>query len=217
MSRKAGLRGVTGGAAELAAELLRFLDGKPVKARPVATWEHAGKWATRRPVHAALAIVLGASVLAMLAGLAWVRARNNEMLAIVDRSRRIEAGAHEQRFQAHQQRILAYRHRAASQLKLAATLIERNENEAAMSILETLKPSEGVPEARGFAWYLLHRKLDRQVKILATVPNTIRVAAHRRDGRMIALADDANRVFLLDRDTGKLSELPGKSTRYAGP
>ena len=44
--------------AELMADLHRFLDGRSVQARPAPVWEHAGKWAKRRPVHAALAILL---------------------------------------------------------------------------------------------------------------------------------------------------------------
>src|SRR5262249_23756539 len=54
-------------AAELADDLQRFLDGKPIKARPVPSWERAVKWARRQPVLAALIAV---SVLAVLGGLA---------------------------------------------------------------------------------------------------------------------------------------------------
>ncbi len=46
----------------LAEDLERFLAGKAVHARPVRVWQRAGKWARRRPVHAAL---LGVSVMAV--------------------------------------------------------------------------------------------------------------------------------------------------------
>jgi tetratricopeptide (TPR) repeat protein len=42
-------------AEELAADLERFLDGQPVRARPVPGWERGIKWAQRRPAQAALA------------------------------------------------------------------------------------------------------------------------------------------------------------------
>jgi hypothetical protein len=46
-------------AAELAKDLRRFLDGRPIQARPVRVWERALKWARRQPaVAAALAVVV---------------------------------------------------------------------------------------------------------------------------------------------------------------
>ena len=55
-------------AAELADDLQRYLDGRPVLARPVSSWERALKWARRRPAQAALAAALLAVVLAGGAG-----------------------------------------------------------------------------------------------------------------------------------------------------
>jgi tetratricopeptide (TPR) repeat protein len=54
-------------ASALAEDLRRFLDGRPIKARPVSAWERALKWAGRRPAQAAL---IGAVVLAVLGGTA---------------------------------------------------------------------------------------------------------------------------------------------------
>jgi serine/threonine protein kinase len=50
-------------AADLADDLRRFLDNKPIRARPVRAWERAWKWAKRRPTLAAL-LVGGVAVLA---------------------------------------------------------------------------------------------------------------------------------------------------------
>ena len=41
----------------VADDLRRFLDGKPIAARPTPTWERAWKWCRRRPTHAALLAV----------------------------------------------------------------------------------------------------------------------------------------------------------------
>ena len=79
-------------ASELADDLQRFLDGKPVQARPVPAWAHAGKWARRRPVHAALALV-GVLAMAGIVGVllwssAWLRRHNQDLRATVARAER---------------------------------------------------------------------------------------------------------------------------------
>jgi outer membrane murein-binding lipoprotein Lpp len=53
-------------AGELAADLNRYLAGKPIQARPVGAWERAVKWARRRPAVAALMGVSVAAVVALL-------------------------------------------------------------------------------------------------------------------------------------------------------
>jgi serine/threonine protein kinase/tetratricopeptide (TPR) repeat protein len=53
-------------AAELGDDLRRFLDGKPVRARPVGAWERGLKWARRRPAWAALVAVSALAVLALV-------------------------------------------------------------------------------------------------------------------------------------------------------
>ena len=55
-------------AAALADDLQRYLDGKPIRARPVSAWERTLKWARRRPAQAALVVALLLVVLASTAG-----------------------------------------------------------------------------------------------------------------------------------------------------
>jgi tetratricopeptide (TPR) repeat protein len=50
---------------ELAEDLQRYLEGVPIRARPVPAWERGLKWARRRPAQAAL---VGTAVLALLFG-----------------------------------------------------------------------------------------------------------------------------------------------------
>ena len=195
---------------ELAADLRRFLDGRPVQARPVRMWTRAGKWARRRPVHAALLILLGVSAMAVVAALVWSRLRDDELRLLVDRSRRIEADALDQRSQASRHRLLAQQHQTAHQLKVAASLIEREEYEPAKSILDSLRPSEGLGDSRSFPWNYLHRIAARGVTPLPALPAWTRAVAYAHDGRTIAVADDLNNTFLIDRDTGRMRELPAK-------
>ena len=62
-------------ARELAEDLERFLDGKPVRARPVCLRRRAAKWAKRRPVHAALGRGGRDGPARSIGGLEWDRAR----------------------------------------------------------------------------------------------------------------------------------------------
>jgi WD40 repeat protein/predicted Ser/Thr protein kinase len=56
-------------ALDLAEDLRRFLDGEPVRARPVSSWERAGKWIKRRPALAALAAAIVLTALALVGSL----------------------------------------------------------------------------------------------------------------------------------------------------
>jgi hypothetical protein len=75
LHKEAGRR--YGSAGELAADLGRFLAGEPIRARRVGVLERGGKWARRRPAHAALAATLVLAVCGALGG-ALVFARNAE-------------------------------------------------------------------------------------------------------------------------------------------
>ncbi len=51
-------------ASALADDLTRWLDGRPIKARPIPMWENAWRWCRRRPAVASLITALAATVLA---------------------------------------------------------------------------------------------------------------------------------------------------------
>jgi serine/threonine protein kinase/Tfp pilus assembly protein PilF len=61
-----------GGAELLAEDLLRFLEGKPIVARPVRAWERGVKWARRRPAVAALLLALLLVLSGSVPGLTWL-------------------------------------------------------------------------------------------------------------------------------------------------
>ncbi len=201
-------------AADLSLDLQRFLEGKPVKARPVPPWEQAAKWARRRPLHAALALVLGASVLTITVGLEWARVREkrhvNQIRAADARLRKSETEARDQRALAERERLRTYQHQYATQLKLAGSLAERKENEPAMQILETLRTLEGLPETHGFAWRYLDRKVRPPVTRLPAISDLVNGGVYSPDGRIIALADFAGNTFLIDASSGALRELKGR-------
>jgi tetratricopeptide (TPR) repeat protein len=77
-----------GSAADLAEDLRRFLDGRPIKARPVGRVERCGRWCRRKPALASLILLALVSFFAVLSQ--WLRAEAGEALA-VERLRSAEA------------------------------------------------------------------------------------------------------------------------------
>ena len=68
-------------AAELSADLKRFLNGEPILARPVSRAERVMKWARRHPLVAGLSVLLTVALLALMAGGAWYQNRLSESQA----------------------------------------------------------------------------------------------------------------------------------------
>jgi serine/threonine protein kinase len=83
-------------AAALAEDLERFLDGRPVVARPVSTWERVIKWARRRPGVAALSFGLAASVLALVVG-GWITSASLKRALDHAESERVRADENEKK------------------------------------------------------------------------------------------------------------------------
>lgn len=72
-------------AQDLADDLRRFLDGRPIRGRPVRAWERTVKWARRRPTAAGLVVVSIAAALALVLGGAWY---NSQLQTALGESRR---------------------------------------------------------------------------------------------------------------------------------
>ena len=199
-------------ASELVADLQRFLDGRPVKARPVPVWERAAKWAKRRPLHAMVLIMLALSVPAVLAGLKWIRDADAALRLAWESSSRSESEARKQRADFERERLNARRHEAAVQLKEAGTLVGAEEISAARAIIEGLEPLGVPPDSRGFAWRYLDRLVHPRTELLPKLPDRVRGVACSPDGRTIALTCYVDgSTFLLDRTTQTVRRLAGKS------
>jgi WD40 repeat protein/tRNA A-37 threonylcarbamoyl transferase component Bud32 len=195
------------GAADLAEDVGRFLDGRPIRARRPPAWERAWKCVRRRPVHAVLAAAVATVVLGGLGGLEWARLRERRYNVVLrealERSRRSEA-------EERRQRELVVRHQDALQLRLVASLIERGERGPARSILDAIVPSPGEPDPRGFAWFYLDKLVPSRLAMVPAPPGRVTSTAYSPDGHKIALADDSNQLHLVDRETGQLRTLPGR-------
>jgi tetratricopeptide (TPR) repeat protein/predicted Ser/Thr protein kinase len=88
----------------LADDLRRFLEGRPIVARPVSAWEKSWKWARRRPAWAALILTLVVATAALVAGGMWFnsRLRRERDLAVAN------ARLAEERFQLNREAVDHY-------------------------------------------------------------------------------------------------------------
>ncbi len=87
-------------AAELADDLRRFLDDRPITARPINAWQRMIKWSRRRPAAAALIAVSVLALAALIGGGVWYNGRlqvaikqSNQNLATAERRLGISQGA----------------------------------------------------------------------------------------------------------------------------
>jgi WD40 repeat protein len=226
MSRDAPTTRWSAAAADLAADLERFLNGEPVRARSVGLAERCWKWARRRPTTAALVAVSALAALTVLAG--WLyftdqlrlernaavrgkdeadrerrRAEQNEAEA-----RRQEEIARTERQRAEQREAVARRYDGmrrsllAAQLWRVAGLWDRDPQQAlTLTEDESACPSD----LRDFAWAYYYRLcLQWQPQVVARPEGGCCSVAVSADGAWMAAGCADGTIRLWDKETGRI-------------
>jgi eukaryotic-like serine/threonine-protein kinase len=192
-------------ALELSQDLGRFLDDKPILARPVGHLEQVHRWCRRNPFPAlliggiAITLIIG-TVISTYFGLRAIagerEAIKNENIAI-ERKEESERRTYVAEFVLAWQKSLNGRSQEAKQL------------------LEGLLPQRaGDPDLRGFEWHYLQRLCELQ---LQTFTDTVSDVNETRNILAIATSPDqrwlataGSKVLIWDRVTGKvIHELQG--------
>jgi serine/threonine-protein kinase len=127
-------------AADLAADLRRFLDGQPIQARPTSWWEIAVKWVRRNPAWTAVGAITATAIVALL--LLWA-SFTADLQKQRDDARHQQKVAEEQRQEAQEQR-----QRAQDLLKRSLETIIKNVKDLKRGA--DAKQIEGTPGALYF-------------------------------------------------------------------
>jgi WD40 repeat protein len=200
--------------AELAADLRRFLAGRPVSARPPRAWERAAYWARRRPTAAALWAVTAVALAALGGG----------AVGLADRARLRTAYAHSEdaRAQAETARAAEAEQRAAAEGSLYGRNVVLAAREWAAGNAGRVEAllAECPPARRGWEWDYLSGLTRRDLLTLrpdspaggrawsvsgvAYAPGGTRLAAVGRDGSVTLWDADAGAVvWQVPPSTGK--------------
>lgn len=181
-------------AGDLSDDFQRWLEGRPVEARPVGRWVRVIKWARRRPAVAAMAGValLSALVLVgtLLVGTEMLRGEKNyavlqEQVAKVNEKR---ASIMAENFQQH-----AY----AADMYAAGSALSDGQRGVARRMLDRHRATFGDGDVRDFAWYAYDALIEGDEEaIFEGHENSVMDVTFSPDGRYFASGGTDGRVLV---------------------
>jgi WD40 repeat protein len=180
-------------AADLADDLRRFLDDRPIRARRAGAAERLWRLARRSPVAAALTATAALSLVAgTLVSLYFaVQAGRSATRADQDRQR-----ADERTADAETQLYIAH-------MNLAQVGYDDNQVSQVVPLLDRWRqPSSAGRDLRGWEWYVLDRQCHAELLMLAGNFSQLRSVAYSPDGRWLAVGQ-AKGVQLWEAASGR--------------
>jgi WD40 repeat protein len=164
---------------DLAAELCRFREGKPILARPVGRLERLGRWCRRNPLVAGLTLLVA---LALLGG-----AGVSAYFAVQAGRRAEEAGASAVR--AEQETAAARQTLYRAEMDLAQRAWEEGRVGHLRDVLQRQRPEHtGGLDLRGFEWGYLDRCCQGELLTLTGPGDGVATLAFHPDGKRLAAA-----------------------------
>jgi WD40 repeat protein/serine/threonine protein kinase len=214
MEREPGQRYQT--AADLAADLQRFIEDEPIQARRASVAERAWRWCKRNPVVAALLSLVAFMLVssAVGAGLWAVSADGSaeREKAAAERERDAAQFAHQQADLATREADRSRRLLYASDMNLALHAWEVGDNGQARALLERQWPQAGQDDLRGFEWRYLWRLCgDGSRQTLRGQMGEVGAIAFAPDGKTLAASSAGSdpSVCLWDLASGRHVKLVG--------
>jgi WD40 repeat protein len=177
----------------VAEELDRFLEGRPILARPIGPTGKVWRWCRRKPVVASLSAGLVLVLILGLAGVLWQWQRA-ERVAREEMRQRVRAEASE---------LQARRRAYASDMKAAQVALQQDDLGLAVKLLRRHMPQPGQEDLRGLEWrYLWQESQSDELQGFAH-PLMVEVAALSPDSRSLATKGHDQRIRVWEVASGK--------------
>ena len=210
-------------AAELAAELRRFLRGEPILSRPISSLARMGRWCQRNKTVTGLTTGLIAVLLGGLAGVAmqWFRAesfaaRQAELRDAADlaaereaagrrRERGLKKLAQTAAAEALEQQRITRRHLYASHMSLIQQAWSEANTNRMRELLQKYIPTNSHQEdLRTFVWYYWWRRCHREQRSIVTGALLARSLAVAPDGKQAVIVSAGRGAQLWNLQTGRM-------------
>jgi len=188
-------------AAALEADLRRYLENRPILARPVSTMEHVVKWAKRRPMTASLSATLLLTLLmgSVIISSLWISERSARLDAIraAERATENEREATVAKEDAFTQARIAEQNLVTSSLSVADLMyINGQTAEAEQRYLAEYKAARSREDGDRRSWWRLWRTYAEH-PCVRRLPVTGSHVASSADGKYIAVVS-GRKISLLD-------------------
>lgn len=189
----------------LAADLTRWLEGRPVLARHASAWDQLCRWCRRQPGIAGLtaglaaALVLGVSVSSIFAFRATAQAKRARVEE--ERANQKAVEAEENRGHAEEKAVEAISNLYAADMNLAQMHWDASRTGAVHELLERWRPKVGEKDLRGWEWQYQSRLCSSELRSCPS-PGYNKCVAFHPDGRQFAsIAGSA--ITIWEAATGK--------------
>lgn len=183
-------------AGSLAAELGRFLEGRPILARPIGPLRRALRWCRRHPLPAGLtAAALACSIVAAGFAAETYRAYRHVTLALDARGKALREAAHE--------RDMARGHLYDAQVQRTWQAGLVGDLEGVDRLLEQLEPHGNEPDRRGWEWSYLHALAHQERRSWKAHVGPVHALAFRPDGLRLASVGQEQVVLIWDVGEGR--------------
>jgi len=196
-------------ARDIADDLRRFLEGVPIKARPVNRMERAVRWCRRHAGVTTMAGIVFIVTAIGFAGIMWQWRRAEQAADLAGRregeARTALGDAERERSRAEQRELSARQYLYNAHINLAMRALESGNLPLVYELLYKHKPQPGQEDLRTFEWYYLWRLCQAEnARALRGHSAQVRDVALAPDGKMLATASYDGTTKLWNSASGRL-------------